>query len=182
MRIISGKYKGKLMLEPPSEITRPMMHRVRDSMYNTLGYSIKNAKVCDLFGGSGSLGIEAVSRGAQSAVFVERDKGVVEIIKKNLANCKLEAKVFNMDYMQALEWFKAEGEQFDLFLLDPPFKSDYGINAIKFIVKNNLLKGEKQIVFETNIAGLESEFDKLNLEYKTKSYGSGKLVHFIKVK
>lgn len=179
MRVMSGKFRGKLLLEPSKETTRPAMHRVKDSVFNTLGLSIKNAFVCDLFGGSGGLGIEAISRGAKDVVFVEKSSDVVKVLKKNLENCKLEATVLNCDFLDALEKFKNEKMFFDLFFIDPPFKSDFGVKAITFIAKNNLLKKNGQIGFFTNISGLEQIFLDLGFSVRIKTYGNNKLVYFL---
>lgn len=179
MRIISGKYKGKLILEPPSEITRPMMQRVKDSVLNTLADVIRGATVCDLFAGSGALGIECLSRGAKSAVFVDRDTGVCEIVKKNLANCKIEALVYNSDYMDALKRFKGLNQKFDLFLIAPPYASDFGYKAIEYILKNGLLAPNGQIMFETTLEGQEPLLLELGLTCRTKTYGHGKKVYFL---
>ncbi len=179
MRIISGKYKGKLILEPPSEITRPMMQRVKDSVLNTLADVIRGAEVCDLFAGSGALGIECISRGAKSAVFVDRDAGVCEIVKKNLANCKIEAEVYNSDYLDALKRFKQIGKKFNLILVAPPYASDFGYKAIEYIVNNGLLAKNGQIMFETTLEGQEPLLIALGLSCRTKTYGHGKKVYFL---
>ena len=179
MRVISGKFKGKLILEPSKETTRPAMHRIKDSVFNTLGSFIKNIDVCDLFGGSGGLGIEAISRGAKSVVFVEKNSDVVKVLKKNLENCNLDAPILNCDYLTALEKFKNEGKQFDLFIVDPPFKSDFGVNAIEYIKSNNLLKESGQIEFFTIFEGLEAHFEQLGFSVRIKTYGGGKVVYFL---
>ena len=117
-------------------------------------------------------GLEALSRGAKYAVFCDNSKDAIQIIKKNIEETKLEdrCKVINKDYIQALELIK---EKFDIIFLDPPYKTDYGLNAINKIIELDLLKKDGIIIFETNDEKKEQDILKnINVEiYDTRKYG-----------
>ena len=117
-------------------------------------------------------GLEALSRGAKYAVFCDNSKDAIQIIKKNIEETKLEdrCKVINKDYIQALELIK---EKFDIIFLDPPYKTDYGLNAINKIIELDLLKKDGIIIFETNDEKKEQDILKnINVEiYDKRKYG-----------
>ena len=166
MRIIGGKHRSRILAEFPGEDVRPTSDRVRESLFNILSLKIYGARVLDLFCGSGALGLESLSRGAKEVLFNDRSKDSLAILKKNLLALKIpvngeEAKVTNYDFSVCLE--QARG-QFDLIFLDPPYRFDYGTQALQLIAKRNLLTeqgivvNERDIPFEGEIEGLE-KFD-----------------------
>ena len=119
MRVVAGDFKGRRLHGPRGSRTRPTADRVREALFSMLG-DVSGARVLDLYAGSGALGIEALSRGATSAVFVERDPQAVGAIERNLAAVGVEAVVVRQD---ALRWLaRAEGP-FDLVFCDPPYDS-----------------------------------------------------------
>ena len=120
MRVQAGKAKGTRLLWPRTSAVRPMTDRVRMSLFSILGDRLPRARFLDLFAGSGCLGIEALSRGAAAAVFVEKRRAVAEIIQKNLDRTHLDAlaRVLTTD---ALRIARALPEQFDIICLDPPY-------------------------------------------------------------
>ena len=121
VRIISGTYGGRIIAAPGRETTHAMSERARNALFNTLGDSVKNKKVLDAFAGSGSLGIESLSRGAKSVVFVERDRIASKIIQNNIAMLGLieEAKVIKTSVTSWISTSKSD--QFDLIFADPPY-------------------------------------------------------------
>ena len=129
MRIISGELKGKKLSEPLDKSTRPLKDMVRESIFNILNHSnklstkINNSKVLDLFSGTGSFGIECLSRGAAEVFFFENYHNSLKILKKNISNLKLEnkSKIFNNSAYN-LEDLNFKNMIFDLIFLDPPFK------------------------------------------------------------
>ena len=129
MRIISGELKGKKLSEPLDKSTRPLKDMVRESIFNILDHSnklstkIKNSKVLDLFSGTGSFGIECLSRGAAEVFFFENYHNSLKILKKNISNLKLEnkSKIYNNSAYN-LEDLNFKNIIFDLIFLDPPFK------------------------------------------------------------
>jgi 16S rRNA (guanine966-N2)-methyltransferase len=121
LRVIAGTHRGRRLEAPPGRDTRPTADRVREALFSILG-SVEGMRVLDLFAGSGALGIEALSRGAASATFVERDRRAADVIRANLEGLGGQAEVVVRD---ALAWLKAApaGPGYDLVLLDPPYDS-----------------------------------------------------------
>jgi 16S rRNA (guanine966-N2)-methyltransferase len=119
LRVVAGTFKGRRLAAPRGTRTRPTADRVREALFSMLG-DVEGARVLDLYAGSGALGIEALSRGADSAVFVERDAPAVAAIERNLAAVGVEAKVLRQDVMRFLAG--ADGP-FDLVFCDPPYDS-----------------------------------------------------------
>ena len=137
MRVITGKAKGVRLDAPAGEETRPTAERAKEAMFSMIQFEIEGRRVLDLFAGSGQLGIEAVSRGAKSAVFVDRSRAAVAVIRKNLEKAKLtgEATVLNTDHTSFLR--HPHGETFDLVLLDPP----YALGAIPTVLRELVRRG-----------------------------------------
>jgi 16S rRNA (guanine966-N2)-methyltransferase len=143
MRVIGGSLKGKKLLIPLDKSTRPLRDMVRESIFNILSHSnkvsknINNSKVLDLFSGTGSFGIECLSRGAQEVIFFENYSNSIKILKNNIFNLKLESKtkVFESNAYNLRET-NLENEIFDVIFLDPPFKDKdiyILINQIKLL-------------------------------------------------
>ena len=148
IKVVGGKYRSRVLLTPPEETTLPTKNRVREAIASALSFEIPNAKVLDLFAGSGALGIEALSRGAASCLFVDADKIAAGIVRKNLESLKeSNGEVWQLDYKAALE--RAKGRKFDLVFLDPPYanKEAYGY-SIKFLLKEDMLEEGFAIVVE----------------------------------
>ena len=120
MRVIAGS-AGGIRLAVPKRGVRPTMDRVKAAIFSSLSDSIAGARVLDLFAGSGALGIEALSRGASSAVFVEEDQQSVEIIERNLAKTKLKGRIRQQDVFDFLR-FTSDAETFQIILADPPYE------------------------------------------------------------
>lgn len=121
MRIIAGRFGGRRLSAPPGRATRPTSDRVREALFSILG-PLDGARVLDLYAGTGALGIEALSRGAASAVFVERDARVVAGLRGNLEALGAEADVRRADALAALRDARKRGETYDLVLCDPPYR------------------------------------------------------------
>ena len=134
MRIISGSSKGRRLTTRKSDAIRPTSDRVKESMFGILGDRVKGRTALDLFAGTGNLGIEALSRGARRAVFVEMGRQAVPVIRRNLALCGMwdRSEIVPKDVIRAIGILKERGECFDLILVDPP----YG----KGMVQRTLLK------------------------------------------
>jgi 16S rRNA (guanine966-N2)-methyltransferase len=119
VRVVAGAFKGRRLQAPRGARTRPTADRVREALFSILG-DLEGARVLDLYAGSGALGIEALSRGAESALFVERDPRAVAAIERNLAAVGVDATVVRTDALRFLD--RAEGS-FDLVFCDPPYDS-----------------------------------------------------------
>ena len=126
MRIISGTARGRTIVAPAGDRTRPTQDKVRESLFNIIRWDVMEARVLDLFAGTGALSLETLSRGAQSAVLVDTDRAACEAIKKNIAACRMEdkARLIVRDYRQAMDQLAREGEVFDVVFLDPPYRME----------------------------------------------------------
>ena len=123
LRIVAGSRKGHVIAAPKGDVTRPTSDRVREAAFNLIG-PLDGAHVLDVFAGSGAMGIEALSRGATRAVFVERDEHACRTILANLEKLKLTgALVVRKDARHALEEEAAAGRRYDLVLVDPPYET-----------------------------------------------------------
>lgn len=165
MRVISGKYKGKILKGFDIDGTRPTMDRVKESLFAVIYPYLKNAIVLDLFAGSASLGIESLSNGAKKVYFVDNNPISIKTIKENLKNITEEYEVLNLDYNEALE--KLKNKKFDIIFLDPPYKDNLLNNSLKKIEENNLLNENGIVVCEYEIDEIHTN---LNL-IKEKKYG-----------
>ena len=147
MRVISGKARGVNLKTPEGILTRPTIDRVKEALFSIINFDIPASNVLDLFGGTGQLGIEALSRGAKSAVFVDQREDACKLIKENLRRTKLEqdAKVVRMDY---LDYLKRCKEKFDIIFLDPPYAEVFLENALKCITEIDILQSGGIIVAE----------------------------------
>ncbi len=145
MRVIAGKFKGKKLNSPVTTNIRPTGDKVKQAIFTKLQFFVQDAKVLDLFSGSGALGIEAISRNAKEVVFVDNNINSIKLTKQNLKNLGVVAKVIHLDYKTALNTFK---EKFDLILIDPPYASGFYEDCLNIIFQNNLLNKNGIIVCE----------------------------------
>ena len=147
MRVITGKARGIQLKTPEGLQTRPTADRVKEALFSIINFDIPGAKVLDLFGGTGQLGIEALSRGAASATFVDAREDSCRLIRENLKRTKLEkdAKVVRSDYMDYLHRCR---EQYNIIFLDPPYAEVFLENAIKKITEIDILQSDGIIVTE----------------------------------
>ena len=147
MRVISGKARGITLMTPKGEHTRPTADRVKEALFSIIQFDLPGAKVLDLFGGTGQLGIEALSRGAKHAVFVDSREDACSLIKENLKRAKLEteASVIRSDYLQYLNRCT---DRFDIVLLDPPYAEVFLEKSLKIITEIDILQSGGIIVAE----------------------------------
>ena len=147
MRVISGKAKGTTLLTPKGEHTRPTADRVKEALFSIIQFDLPGARVLDLFGGTGQLGIEALSRGAKHAVFVDCRDDACRLIKENLKRAKFElnASVVRSDYLQYLNRCN---ERFDIIILDPPYAEVFLENSLKIITEIDILQSGGIIIAE----------------------------------
>ena len=147
MRVITGKARGVVLKTPEGMLTRPTSDRVKEALFSIINFDLPGAAVLDLFGGTGQLGIEALSRGAKSAVFVDAREDACRLIRENLKRTKLECqgKAVRSDY---LDYLKRTREKFDIILLDPPYAEVFLENALKCITEIDILQSGGIIVAE----------------------------------
>ena len=173
MRVVAGTARGVSLKTPEGLKTRPTADRVKEAMFSILHFDLPGAKVLDLFGGTGQLGIEALSRGAKSCVFVDENDKACNLIRENLKRTKFEskAKVIRGDYLQFL---RTTADKFDVILLDPPYAEVFLENCLNLITEIDILQSDGIIVTERP---LEKELS-LNFEgySRSKDYKYGKTV------
>ena len=157
MRVIAGKARGVALKTPAGMHTRPTADRVKEALFSIIQFDLPGAKVLDLFGGTGQLGIEALSRDAASAVFVDERDDACKLIKENLKRTRLEenARVVRSDYMAYLATCR---EKFDIILLDPPYAEIFLENSLNRITEIDILQSGGIIVCERPL-GKELSFD-----------------------
>lgn len=171
MRVITGKARGVQLKTPDGMLTRPTTDRVKEALFSIIHFDIPGAKVLDLFGGTGQLGIEALSRGAKRAVFVDAQENACKLIKENLIRTKLQqdGQVVRSDYMQYLDRCR---EKFDIILMDPPYADVFLENALKRITEIDILESNGIIVTERPLGKeLPWEFESF---IRSKDYKYGK--------
>ena len=171
MRVITGKARGVQLKTPEGMLTRPTADRVKEALFSIINFDLPGAAVLDLFGGTGQLGIEALSRGANSAVFVDQREDACKIIRENLRRTKLETqgRVVRSDY---LDYLRRSREKFDIILLDPPYAEVFLENALKCITEIDILKTGGIIVAERPVEKeLPFEFEGYT---RSKDYKYGK--------
>ena len=147
MRVITGKARGVALKTPDGLKTRPTADRVKEALFSIIQFDLPGAKVLDLFAGTGQLGIEALSRGAASAVFVDAQDSACNLVKENLRRTKLteQASVVRSDYLVFLSNCR---EKFDFVFLDPPYAEVFLENALKKITEIDILQSGGIIVAE----------------------------------
>lgn len=149
MRIIGGRLKGRRLTGVRGQI-RPTADRVREAIFNILGPDVDDSLVLDMFAGTGALGIEALSRGASQAVFIEKHPSALQVLRKNLVQCGLQevSRVLPLGTEKAVPRLAAAGEHFSLVFLDPPY--GHGLVAVNLLLlaKTGLVAPGGQIVVE----------------------------------
>jgi 16S rRNA (guanine966-N2)-methyltransferase len=151
MRIIAGKYKGRRFKMPKLSGTRPTLDRVKESLFNILHGRFAGGTVLDLFAGLGSLGLEALSRGAKKVVFNDKDGKAAQSVRDNLTALKVpeeEYAVLNYDYRDALRSLKNKNFKADVIFLDPPYGTDLAEEALEKIEEYGLLAEDGVVVVE----------------------------------
>lgn len=168
LRVISGKYKGKNLDGFNISGTRPTMDRVKESMFGSIQKYLKDSVCLDLFAGSGSLGIEALSNGASLCYFVEKNNEIYKILKSNLSSID-DYVLIKDDYISALSFFVTKKIKFDVVFLDPPYKLCLINDILDYIYDYDLLNNDGIIVCEYEC---ENVFCNTFSLIKSKKYGS----------
>lgn len=147
MRVVTGIAKGRRLKAPEGLSTRPTTDNVKESVFNILQLDMKDKRILDLFAGSGQMGIECLSRGAAEAVFVDRDRKAVRIIKENLETCGFSAKVLCADALSFLE----HCDRFDLIFIDPPYDSGLYEKVLRTVNVVDILLDDGIIIVESRV-------------------------------
>lgn len=177
MRVISGTAKGCRLNSIDDMTTRPTLDRVKEPLFSILQAYLPKANVLDLFAGSGALGIESLSRGSKHCTFCDKSFKSIQMLKENVRKTRMEEKstILNKDYKKCLQGLN---HPFDIIFIDPPYKKDIAVEAIKEIVELKLLAKDGIIILETDEEERElKELEKIEVEvYDRRKYGRVKLL------
>lgn len=180
MRVVAGKYKGFILKSPKAKNSRPTDNKVKEAIFDMLFPYKYNFKALDLFAGTGQMGIEFISRGANLVYFNEKNSSTYSILMENLDKISCSNyKVSKLDFKKALENYRKEGEKFDYIFLDPPYEGDMIKQAINLIIDNDLLADEGIIITESDRNIDFSEIKTIE-KIKEKSYGRKIIKFYIK--
>ena len=169
MRVIAGEARGRKLISLDGLHTRPTTDRVKESMFNMLSMRMLDARVLDAFSGSGALGIEALSRGAASCVFLENDTKAMSVTQENLKTIGFLDRA-NMHLCDACQFIKSTKEQFDIIFLDPPYDANLYLPILSAIAEGNVLAEDGVIVAERRADTEPCAIDSLSI-VKDKRYG-----------
>ncbi len=152
MRVVGGIKKGRRLASFKGRSIRPTSDKVREAVFNILPREFPFRKVLDLFAGTGAMGIEALSRGADEAVFVDKDEASAGLTRKNIEACGLDqaARVIKKDALDAVRYLSKRGEKFDLIFIDPPYESALVEKTLLAIDRENILAADGLLVAETS--------------------------------
>ncbi|MEE3468218.1 MAG: 16S rRNA (guanine(966)-N(2))-methyltransferase RsmD [Eubacterium sp.] len=182
MRVIAGKARRIPLIAPPGDDTRPTTDRIKETLFNILQDELYDCRFLDLFAGSGGIGIEALSRGAAQAVFVESDRKAVRCIKTNLEKTKLadQADLRTTDVTVALAALGREGKPFDIIFADPPYRKDWEERLLGLLAESPIVTEDTLIIIESAIETETDYVDKTVYEIvRVKDYKSNRHI-FIK--
>tara|TARA_B110000027_G_C16056647_1_gene272490 strand:+ start:137 stop:700 length:564 start_codon:yes stop_codon:yes gene_type:complete len=182
MRIISGKYRGKKILQPRDKATRPLKDLTKESIFNIVAHSnkfnivLKDSNILDLFSGVGSFGLECLSRGSAKSTFVENYKEVLIILKKNISslNYEKEAIVIEKDILKTLD-YKNFKEKFDIIFMDPPYK-EKSLNLMLLQILNSKILNNEGVIIIHRQKNEEDSFPKEFRIIEEKTYGISKVI------
>lgn len=182
MRIIAGTAKGIRLKTPKGLNTRPTADRVKESLFGILGAKVMDAKVLDLFAGTGNLGLEALSRGACEAVFVDKSSQCIKLIQENCNLVKLAkgASFCREDVFHALRRLANEGRTFDLIFCDPPYNMGMPEKVLQQLELGNLLNDGGVLVLEHSKHEKISLYGKRIVGFRSESYGETVVSLFVK--
>lgn len=173
MRIIAGTHRSRKLVTLEGMATRPMTDRMKESIFNTIGPFFDGGIVLDLFGGSGALTLEAISRGASEAYITDNSIDAIKVITENVKSLKEDNKVhiMKLDYVQALN--KLKTIQFDLIFLDPPYRMNIANEIVDFILEHQMIKPDGIIICQY-VRGNMKPIESLSLR-KNFSYGNSEV-------
>ena len=170
MRVISGKFRGRVLNSPKTEDIRPTSDMVKEAVFSMLQDYVTGSRFIDLFAGSGAIGIEAISRGADACVFADKSKDSIDVVKSNLEKVGATADVLYLDYLSALH--RLRDGRFDIIYIDPPFANTDIKGIASLIMKYNVLDVDGVIVYESLFNKKDKpEIDGFKL-LKSKKYGN----------
>lgn len=180
MRIIAGKARGHKLISPSTMETRPTLDRVKEAMFSSIQFNISEAAVVDVFAGTGSLGLEAASRGAKEVYLFDKSDTTFPLLKENVKNLKFEDFCFpmNIDAYVGLKKLADKGKKFDIIFIDPPYCREMIPEAMKIVYENKLLAEDGIIVTKIDsIEEIYEGYENIKLK-KSKKYGNTTVCYY----
>jgi 16S rRNA (guanine(966)-N(2))-methyltransferase RsmD len=180
LRVISGEFKGRKLEKLEGMEIRPTSDRVKESLFNMLGVKLYDCAFLDLFAGTGGIGIEAYSRGAEQVVFIDESAKSIKVLKTNLEKLKIldAVEVYNTDYINAISKLAMNHRKFDIIFIDPPYLKGYAQNALETISAHKVLHEEGFVIVEHDMQDkMPENIGELNLT-RQKKYGKTMLSFF----
>ena len=180
MRIVAGTFRSRHIEAPSGHMTRPTLDKVREAVFSALGGFFNGGRILDLYAGSGAIGLEALSRGMEQAVFCEKNRSAAAVLKSNIRSLHVEERtqVYPMAAIQALEKMHGNGECFDLVYLDPPYQWQENGKIMLYLEKWHLLAKDARVVLE---AAKEDRYEACYghlVLYKEASYGITRIRYY----
>lgn len=182
MRIIAGTAKGRKLVPIKGKGIRPTSDKIRQAIFNILNLDWDGARVLDLFAGTGALGIEALSRGASEAVFIDHHPYAIETIKKNLSLCGFpeRGRVFKNNPLHGLSFLEKPGLLFDVIFMDPPYGQGMARKTLELLAQRNLMKPDGVVVVECDRAEILSSPAGFQVQGEKRVYGRTTVYFFEK--
>ena len=180
MRIIAGKYRSLPLEAVKGNNTRPTTDKIKEAVFNSVGPYFEGGTMLDLYAGSGSVGLECISRGMDHAVLVDKSYDAISTIKKNIAFVKVSTQctVLKMDALQAMKRLASEKKQFDLVYLDPPYAKEQNEKVMNALCDLNLLKEDAAVIVESLKEDVFPDEVGLLVKYKEAVYGITRISYY----
>ena len=184
MRVIAGKSRRMTLAVPAGNDVRPTTDRIKETLFNIIQADVYASRFLDLFSGSGGIGIEALSRGADEAVFVEKSKEALRCIEYNIEHTRLgdNAEVLPMDVLSGIRNLSRRGKYFDIVFMDPPYEQDMELPVLEALDNSGIIDEDSLIIIETSLRTDEEQFNDHNFSIvRVKKYKTNQHV-FLKYK
>lgn len=171
MRVIAGKARGTKLIGPQGLETRPTSDRIKETLFNIIGPNLYDLSFLDIFSGSGAIGIEALSRGAKEATFIDGSKAACQVIRQNLEKTRFQEQsvILNLPTDQALHKLKAQNKEYDFIFMDPPYNKDLINDTLSLVIENKLLRPQAYIIVERPTSYKLKTYEELTL-WREKKY------------
>ncbi len=181
MRVIAGIHRGRRLESLEGRDIRPTADRVKESLFNILGSAVLDSNFLDLFGGTGGIGIEALSRGAQHVVFVDESIRSIKVLRSNLEQLKItdEAEVYNTDYTTAIKKLHMHDRRFGIIYIDPPYATGIAQKALEEINSHDILEKDGYIVVEHEVRDAMPDQVGRLVMFRSKLYGNTRLSFYV---
>ncbi len=182
MRITGGQLKGKRIFVPSGFLVRPPLAKIREAIFQILPQCWEGKRVLDLYAGCGSFGLEALSRGAESVIFVEKERVALSALRKNVESCRYRGKalILPMNALRAIPYLGSKNERFDVVFVDPPFEGNLSSETMEALDENGLVRDDGWVVLRHSVKEIiDASYGQMFL-FDQRRYGRSLVSFFIK--